>query len=75
MHLLRNNPDIKANEKNYADNIILPLMEGITDSCGGDYSYEHREAFLSSMNTILKQRGLIKKNSEGYKADGIITFK
>lgn len=59
-------------EKNYSDNFLKPLLEAIARHAGNDFSYENREAQLRAMNAILKQKGVIKNASEGYKADGIL---
>jgi hypothetical protein len=39
------------------------------------YTYESRESFLQSINTIWKNTGVIRSVSEGFKADGIVRYK
>lgn len=75
LSFLKNNNDITREEKNYADSFFLPVFASITSLLGKSYKYEHREAFLQSMANILLKNNSIKKKSEGYKADGIISFK
>lgn len=38
------------------------------------YTYESRECFLKSINTIWKKSGIIRSISEGFKADGIVRY-
>ena len=65
---------MRTEEKNYSDILFLPLLQAITESLGEQFSYEHREALLMSMTQLLMQRNIIKRKSEGYKADGIVRF-
>jgi hypothetical protein len=75
LSFLKNNNDVTEEEKNYADSFFLPLLTSITALLGNSYKYEHREAFLTSMTTLLLQTDLKKKKNEGYKTDGIISYK
>jgi hypothetical protein len=49
-------------------------MNVVKESLGQNFNYEHREALLLSLTDILLQKNLIKRRSEGCKADGIIRF-
>lgn len=53
-----NKPDMTAEEKNYDDNFLKPIFEGIAGYAGEQWMYENREAQLASVKNILKQRGL-----------------
>jgi hypothetical protein len=65
---------MEREEKNYADGFVKPLIDAMANTLNEELYYENREASLLSINNVLKRRGLIKDNSEGYKADGILKY-
>jgi hypothetical protein len=75
LNLLKNNPDVAAEEKNFVDFFLTPFMRPTVTIMGSLYSYESRECFLKSINTIWKNSGIIRSTSEGFKADGIARYK
>lgn len=75
MNLVKNTPDVRDEEKNFVDFFITPFMKATMNPLDDLYSYESREAFLKSINTIWKNNGTIKSITEGYKADGIVRYK
>lgn len=74
LSFLANANMINKKEKNYNDLVFLPLFNAIVKSLGQNFNYEHREASLISMTNLMLQQKIIKKRSEGYLADGIVTF-
>lgn len=49
-------------------------MRPTVNMMGELYTYESRECFLKSINTIWKKSGIIRSISEGFKADGIVRY-
>ncbi|CEP15427.1 hypothetical protein [Parasitella parasitica] len=75
LNLLKNNLEMTTEEKNFVDFFITPFMRPTVNTMGELYTYESRECFLKSINTIWKNSGIIRSTSEGFKADGIVRYK
>lgn len=73
--MLKNNPDVTVEEKNFVDFFVTPFMRPTVTMMGSLYSYESRECFLKSISTIWKNSGIIRSTSKGFKADGIVRYK
>jgi hypothetical protein len=69
--LLKNNPEMTTEEKSFVDFFITPFLRPTINMMGELYTYESRECFLKSINTIWKNSG----TSEGFNADGIVQYK